>query len=311
MSNPDVDKYVRELDASLTGIPDAARQTILDDVRAHAADAIEAGRDPESVLAALGAPEAVARTAREELGLPPAAPAEPADPATRAGRILHGAALALAVVTAVFVTFLLPLYTTAQSVQSSNGFEQEVYATSTLFEQMGIGVGLLPLLPAALVLLPLVLPSRARAVAGWAVAGLVTAASLLAGFTIGGFYVPLALLLWAAMLVPIWMRGGRVWRIVGAVALLLPAMLAFGGLLTGTLQDASVPMWVTFFVVVLLAVLFAARVPLIDAVVGVLGVGVMLLGVFDSGMLLLALWWSGGLWLVVGLCGLVARGSIR
>ncbi len=314
MNDALTDTYLRELDAALAGVPDAARQSILDDVRAHVADAAAEGRDVPATLAALGAPEEVARDAREQLGVPAASAP---DPAERAGRLLHWAALALAVVTAVFVTFVMPMYTTGVEVAGTEGTEEAIYRTATLFEEMGIGIGLLPLLPASLVLLPLVLPARLRGIAGWTVAALVTAASIVAGFTIGGFYVPLALLLGGAMLVPVWIRRGRrrvsgwIWRIVGALALALPAVFTFSGLFTGTLQDASTPLWITLFVVILVAVLFALGLPFIDLIVAVVGVALMLLGVFDAGMLLMAFWWAGGLWLAAGLCGLAARGRIR
>lgn len=315
MSNSAIDRYLRDLNTALAGVPDTAKRTILDDVRAHAEDALDAGRDPETVIAALGAPDAVARNARDELGVP--AVTVGVDPAERAGHVLHWAALALGVVTAMFVTFLLPLYSTAQTSSRPGGTEETIYSTATLFEEMGIGIGLLPLAPAALVLLPLVLPAELRRITGWAVAALVTAASVIAGFTIGGFYFPLALLLWGAMLVPAWIRGGRrpipgrIGRGLGALGLALPAFIALGGLFTGTLQDPSAPLWVTLFVVILLAVLFAVRSPYIDAIVAVLGTGLMLLGIFDGGMLLLAIWWAGGLWFVTGLCGTAARGGVR
>ena len=314
MTTSATDRYLRELEAALTGVADAAQQSILDDVRAHLADAEAEGRDIDATLAALGTPEEVARDAREQLGV--AAP--PPEPAHRAGRMLHGAALALAVVTAVFVTFLLPLYTAStETAGPGAGMEETIHRTATLFEEMGIGIGLLPLLPAALVLLPLLLPARARAAAGWTVAALITAFAVIAGFTIGGFYLPLALLLWGAMLVPGWIRRGRnritgrIWRVAGALGMALPAAFAFSGLATGTFQDASTPFWYTAFVVLLLSVLFALRLPFVDLVVAVLGVALMLLGVFDGGMLLMALWWAGGLWLVAGLCGAAARGGIR
>ncbi|QTV79012.1 HAAS signaling domain-containing protein [Microbacterium sp. NIBRBAC000506063] len=49
-------RYLDALDAALDGVPDAAKQAILDDVRAHVSDAAEEGRDIDATLAALGSP---------------------------------------------------------------------------------------------------------------------------------------------------------------------------------------------------------------------------------------------------------------
>lgn len=304
------EQYLAALEAALGGVPASARASILDDVRAHLSDAAADGRDIDATLAALGSPESVARDARDQLGVPAASDI---DPAARAGRCLHWTALAVAVVTAMFVSFLLPLFSATIGTVDSAGTESLEYASATLFEEMGLGIGLLPLLPAVLVLLPLVLPQRLRATAGWTVAAVMTVFSVIAGFTIGGFYIPVTLILWAAMLVPSWIRRGRnaatgrTWRIIGAVVMFAPACYAFSGLITGSLRDGGVPFWVTAFVVLLLAVLFGCRVPFIDVVVAVLGAAVMLLAIFGGGMLILALWWAGGLWLAIGLCGIAAR----
>lgn len=310
-----IDRYLHDLDHALAGVPSATRQSILDDMRAHADDAIESGRDPEAVIEAFGTPESVAQSAREELGISDSP--QTVSTAENTRRALHWASLMLAVVSAIFVTFLLPLYTTATEVSDSGGLEESVYAASTLFEALGIGVGLLPLLPAAVVLLPLVLPARMRAIAGWAAAVVVSVGSVVAGFTIGGFFIPLALLLWGAMFVPLWIQrgsnsvSGRVWRIAGALILFIPATFAFGGLVTGTLQDPSPAFWIAAIVITAMTVLFALRVPFIDWIVAAFGAAIMLLSVFDGGMLLLALWWAGGTWLTIGLCGAFARRAAR
>lgn len=311
MSTSAIDKYLQDLDAALAGIPASAKQSILDDVRAHAEDALETGREPDDVVAALGSPTAVADSAREELGVQGIA--NTTDDGTRAERILHWAALALAVVTAVLITFLLPLYTTSENPGVGEGVEESVYATSTLFEALGIGIGLLPLIPASVTLLPLVLPAGMRSIAGWAAAVIVTIGAVVTGLTLGGFFIPIALLLWSAMLVPIWIRrgrhtvSGRVWRTVAAIVLFLPALVAFSGLITGSLQDPSPSIWIAAIIVTALTVLFACRVRFIDLAIAGLGAALMLLGIFDGGMLILALWWAGGLWLVIGFSAAVAK----
>lgn len=306
---PTAERYLRRLGAALHGVPVAARTTILDDIRAHLSDAAADGRDIDDTLAALGSSADLARDAREQWG----AAASDTSVDVRAGRALHWSALALGVVTAVFMTFLIP--TGVEETVTSDGTVTS--STTTLFGQMGLGIGLLPLLPAALVLLPLLLPERARATAGWTVAGVVTVAMIPASASIGAFYLPLALLLWGAMLVPGWIRRGRnpvtgrIWRVVGALVLVSPAAFTIGGILSGSIGYDGTPFWITIAVVAIMAGLFAFRVPLIDPIVAVFGAGLMLLSMVTGGILTLAVWWAGGLWLVIGLCGFVARGGSR
>jgi uncharacterized membrane protein len=78
-----VDRYLKDLDAELQGLPASQRQEILDEVGEHVAAARAAmGADTEAgvraVLERLGDPADIAAEARERFGLP----AEPARPAT-------------------------------------------------------------------------------------------------------------------------------------------------------------------------------------------------------------------------------------
>ncbi|SNU00562.1 hypothetical protein SAMN06298212_10294 [Ruaniaceae bacterium KH17] len=310
----EVDRYLQALDAALAKVPLHSRQAIADDVRAHIADALEEGREPGSVLAALGAPEEVARAAREELGEAPGEePIVRADPATKAQRLLLWAALAIGVVTAVLITFLMPMYEGISTETTVDGVEITTTATATLFEEMGIAVGLIPLLPAALVLLPLLLPERLQRPFGWGVAAAVTVFSVIAGFTIGAFYLPMAFVLWAAMLVPVWIRCGRhprsglAWRVAGALAIALPVVLVLVAALGRTVELVAVPFGLTAAVVLVVAVLFGMRRPYADVVAAVLGAGMMLAAVLPGDLLMMAFWWTGGLWLTIGLSAIAAR----
>ena len=56
-----------------------------------------------------------------------------------------------------------------------------------------------------------------------------------------------------------------------------------------------------------IAVLFAFRVRFTDAVVAVVGFGIMTLALLDAGVLTLVVWWMGSAWLLAGLCALIAR----
>lgn len=303
-----ITRYLDALETELRGLPSLPREAILDDVRAHVADALESGRDPEAVLAALGTPDAVARDAREQFGV-----VTGMTPADRAARILHLATVALAVVTAVLVSFVLPSFAMEELSMSSEGTGSTLQTATSLFAQYGVGIALVTLLPAVLALLPLALPVAARRPVAWVNAVVVTVGSVVAGFTIGGFFVPVALLMWAAILVPGWVRrggsaiGGRIWRTVGAILILIPAVFMLVALATRTVMDAGAPMWIAMILIAAVGVLFGLRLRFIDVTVAVLGVALMVLAVVDAGLLLLAFWWAGGLWLVIGLAAAVGR----
>lgn len=74
---------------------------MLDDVRAHFADAAEAGSSPEQAVASLGDPATFTARVRAELGHEPGR-------TDRIRRILQWLATGVAVFTVMFVTFLLP-----------------------------------------------------------------------------------------------------------------------------------------------------------------------------------------------------------
>lgn len=309
--NDQIKDYLRQLESALQGVPDAARSTILEDVRLHIDEATDQDRDPAEVLAALGPADDVAREAREQLGVPDSTEATATAP-ERAARMLHLSAVILAVITAVFVSFLLPSFATEELSVSSDATGSTLQTATSLFEAYGLIVALLPLLPAGLGVLPLVLRPRWRRPVALVNAVIMTVFSIIAGFSIGGFFIPLSLLLWAAVLVPRWLQRGEptgpglAWRLVGAVAIVSPAVLTIVGLLTDTFTDGGAAFWITALVVFAIGVLFALRIRFVDTIVTVLGAALMLLAVIDAGLLVLAVWLGGGLWLVIGLAAIAA-----
>lgn len=298
--------YIRRLKAALIGLPREARDSIIDDVKAHIDDAQDSGRDAAETLTALGTPQQVADAARAELGVQASAP-----PAESAARTLHAAAIVLAVITAVFVSFLLPAYAIEQSGSEQTG---SVLQTATsLFDRHGLGIALLPLIPALIAALPLMTKPPLRTAAGWAVAGAMSVLSAVAGFSIGGFFLPLTLLLWTAVLLPLWARRGaspaleRTARIIAAVVIASPMLFGVATALIGAFRDPMLPFWIAAAVMIVIAVTFALRVRFADPVVAVVGFGIMMLALFDAGVLTMAVWWIGAAWLVAGVCGMVAR----
>lgn len=325
--------YLRTLEAALADAPAEARAEILADVRAHADDALEQGRPLTEVLEALGPADEVSEQYRRELGLA-GEPGRPGsfgsgiaqDPASlreavadRGARLLHFASVAVAVVTGAFVAFLLPAFAvhsmstgSGSTGSGSTGFGSSTEPVDmgtriqTLFDQLGAGAILLALLPALLALLPLVLPRSLRQPVAIANAVVVSLLALISGFTVGLFYVPLAVLMWAAVVVP-WrvlhgldLATSLLWRIFGGVLVCAPGLLLVSGLITGTIVFS----WGTLALVlvsVVLGVLFALGWRPVYAVIALLGMTAMVLGMVDLGLLTLAVWWVGGAWLAIGL----------
>ncbi|MDJ1370496.1 DUF1700 domain-containing protein [Gulosibacter molinativorax] len=301
-------RYLTSLATELRGLPAETRGEILADVRAHIDEATESGRDIDEVLTKLGDPADVATDAREQLGGDSLR-----DPAERPERMLRIAALVLAIVSAVVVSFLLPSYAIEEVGTAGDATGSTLQSASNLFESYGLGVALLPLLPAVLAVLPLVLPPRFRRAMGWVNAVLMSLFSVVGGFTLGGFFAPLALLMWAAVFVPLWLRQSRpkafglTVRILGAVMLITPTAFGVIGALTGTFMDPDWRFWLAAALTFALGVLFAIRLRYADVVVAGLGAALMLLAVVDAGLLALAVWWMGGLWFVIGLSAIAAR----
>ncbi|GGN63771.1 hypothetical protein GCM10010112_23320 [Actinoplanes lobatus] len=287
--------YLRALGAELPDAPPDTVREIVDDVRAHIADALAGGRTLEQALAGLGSPQTVAAQAREELALPDRTP----DLAARAARLLRAVAVAVGVLTAVYVTFLLPSTLPVDDTE----------AGTTFMQQYGPGLAMLTLLPALLAAAPSVLPTRRRGPAAAAVAAVLTV-FVVVKHDIGLHYVPLMLLLWAAAIVPWAMRrergrlAVRLWHLTAAL------LIAFPGLLTGAsagtgkigLEPAGL-VWVLLPLTLAALCAFGRR-PGYTAT-ALAGTAVMLMALLDGGFLFAAFWWFGGLYLTIGAIGFV------
>ena len=84
--------YLRTLSGELSDAPPDTVREIVEDVRAHIADALDSGRTMDQALAGLGTPQAVAGQARDELALPDVALDHAARAGGRASRLWRAAA---------------------------------------------------------------------------------------------------------------------------------------------------------------------------------------------------------------------------
>lgn len=287
--------YLRALDAELSDFPPDAAHEIVADVRAHIADALDGGRDIAEILAGLGGPDTVAGQAREELGLPVQ------DGAERAARTLSVVAPAAGVLIAVCVSFLLPSAVPVDPLGADSG-EQGVV------RRFGPGIAMLTLLPALLVAAPLVLPGRVRGAARFAAATVLAVAACAAG-EIGLYYVPLALVAWAAATVPWAVRrgaGGRWWRYLTGGFVALPGVLVAVASAGGSVGVGWVgaALWIAGPLAA--GALCAYGIRAGYAVTALAGALVMILSMAERGFLFAAFWLFGGLYLAIGACGYAA-----
>ena len=266
------------------------RDAVLDDVRAHFADAADAGRTPEQAAESLGDPAQFTERVRAELGHAPGR-------TERMWRILQWLAVGVAVFTAMFVTYLLP---------DTRGDE---------FNEPGFEVVLLHLIPALIAVLPIFVPARVRRVTTTAVAIVLTVASFAVFESMYNvsFFLPSAMLAWAALIVPIIARNGRPaagWRITAGVLTALPALLALVGGLVGS-WEVTVEMVVYTVVFLLLGALIALGRPWAGVVLAAAGVALLVESTLSPGLLVLAAWWAGGLLLTVGVSHTLANARPR
>ncbi|MFE6996562.1 hypothetical protein ACFVAE_11435 [Microbacterium sp. NPDC057659] len=292
------EKYLRDVERMLRGIDPDHRQTVLDDLRGHFADAADLGRPVDEVVVGLGAPAEIAERAREEFGADDSA-------AERAWWVLQGATALSALVLGVLVAYILPLYSVAQA--DSNG--ATVTGTRTL---AGMGDPWAPLaafVPGVLTLIPLLVPRRARTTAAVTTGVVLTLAALIAGFTIGMFFVPTCMLAWAAAVVWTRLRGpgfGRGWRIAGMVLALVPVAVLVAFVMLGSLLYRLGPLlWGGLAIAVVLALLIARGVGAAGWALAALG-----LVVLPEGLVLAAPLGAfnlmGAWWLTIGLAHAVA-----
>lgn len=221
----------------------------------------------------------------------------------RGGRVtsvLYSLTLVIGVATAAFIASAVPVPDPA--------------------EQWGGGAVFLFFFPTLLAAIPLAVPSRARVPIAIVIALILSVLTLVAvspvlGF-IGWFYLPMACAMWAAAVVPWWMRRGissrAAWwlRTVGGIVVALPSVAVIAGLLAG----AFLMSWGTVAVAILgllLSVGYAIGSRVVAIVIAVGGAALMIGAAVDPGFFALAAWWMGGAWLVIAAVGLVLPLSRR
>jgi hypothetical protein len=273
------ESYLRDISKRLKALTPEQRDAVLDDVRAHFAEAADAGRSPEQAAESLGDPATFTQRVRAELGHEPGR-------ADRMRRILLWLATGVAVFTAMFVSF----WNQDESVSMPN----------TQFEAHGFGIVLLSLAPALIVALPNFASPRGRTVFTAAVAIMLSVVSF--AFPDGWAFAPTAWLAWAALVVPVIARNGPPaagWRIAGGVLAVLPMALVVSGAVAGS-WDLNVESVVYTVVVAGLGVLMALGKPWAGVILAMVGVAALVSSALYPGMLTSGVWWAGGLFITLG-----------
>lgn len=273
------DAYLRDVGKRLRSLTPEQRDAVLDDVRAHFAEAEDAGRTPEQAAESLGDPAQFTARVRDELGHEPGG-------TDRMRRILLWLATAVGVFAAMFVSFWQPV----NSLQVPN----------TQFEAHGFGIVLLSLTPALIAPLPNFASARARTLFTAAVAIMLSVVSFV--FPEGWAFAPTAWLAWAALVVPVIARNGPPavgWRITGGALALLPMAFGIGGALVGS-WDLSLETVLYTVAIAALGVLMALGKPWAGVVLALVGVAALVSSALYPGMLTSAVWWAGGLFITLG-----------
>lgn len=324
------DDYLRSVERMLRGIAPEHRTAVLEDLRGHFADAEDAGLPVDETIRGLGSPKEIADRALEEFDGVDAGAVK--GRAERAWRVLQGSAVVLAVVIGVVVAFILPTHTIASSGDGGSSVDH-----LTVLQNDGIWVALLTLIPAMIAAVPVLVSQAARLAVSVICAMLVTVLMFISMWTIGGFFLPVVLMSWAALIVWARMRTagfGIVWRIAGGALTALPVLAGlgsfgippgFGGPLGfgiprryADYTEAPGPSigiegggWVLLAGLLALGVLIAVGYRWAGWALAALGAAVLVTGLVSGGLLTLLVIWLGGWWLTIGLAHAVATTRLR
>jgi len=309
-----LDVHLRALRAELADLPGPRREEVVDDVRAHVTDAVESGRPLPRVLAGLTPPGAF----REELGLPPRGDGAPlvAARATAAGAAVVALATG-ALVLALHVLSSVPWQAGVGQAQAHD-LPPDLLGGSVL----AVAPAVVAALAAALLFVPRSFaagpgtsPRPAAHAASWVAALALSAATAVDLGGSGWWWLPAALLAWAAVVVPRRLRRPpsarrtAVRRWLRATVVLLPVGLCSAGV-TASGGVRPVDGWTVFYLAAVAALVVVGVLVGLGSRAGhvalaAAGALVMVLAVVEMGMPVLAVWWSGGVWLLLGLVGLV------
>lgn len=235
----------------------------------------------------------------------------------RAAWLLGLAALLLAVVTAVVFMVLVPLYNTATVIEENaeTGRPELILpepdsSSATLVEAVGWAGALVTLVPAVLLLVPLLVPERLRSAARVGAGVVLTAFVLLGIATIGAFFVPTLVLAWAAVLAPGTCEasesGRRAWRVVGALLIVASVIALEFSVGMGTVEiDPFAVVLGAASIVVAVGFGLGRTWAYVASAVG--GAVLLVLAAASESMLMLAFWLAGGFWLAFGIAALAVR----
>lgn len=303
--------YLAQLRDALGHLPGSERESILSDTRRRIAKLPGRGRWMPDIIAALGPAEALAGSFEK---------VEPEALKVRSGyefltRILAWPTFAFALLTAAVLLFA-PQAGITTSIDTASSFSDQSVSFGYI-EQDGrpgwINTELLPaalvaLVPALFSLTPLILRGKASAVLQLFGALVMSAVTVLAGFSIGLFFLPFVILLFSLFLVPpVMMRGamgraGWVWRTIGTLLLLAVLAVAALGILRATTS------WLLLVPALVLVPVLGHLVRWRWAEIALIAVGLAFI-IYAALMMPTMIWGflAGGLFFLVGHLGLAGN----
>ncbi|GIE76529.1 hypothetical protein Aph02nite_24790 [Actinoplanes philippinensis] len=230
-------------------------------------------------------------------------------PGLPAGRTLRIITVAVGVAIAVYVSFWMPVGYVPTDVSPIDPEGQSVV------QRFGPFFALLSLLPALVAAIPMTFPARAQGWAGAGSAAVLTVFAVSAG-NLGLYYFPVAMLLWAATIVPLVLdRGiGRsaalVWRLVAAAFLVLPALPAGSAIFSDDsgIVWIAVVLWVVAPIALAALCVWGMRVGY--ALTAFAGAAVMVAAVVEQGFLFAAFWLVAAVYLLIGASGFTVTRTV-
>lgn len=298
--------YLRKLDRSLKDLSKDERQIAADEVAAQIVGGLERGSKITEVMRELDDVDTYAKRYRAE-----ARRAAAADLGSlRKAGMLHLMAAIVALLGGMFVALRMPSFM-LEIADSTGSTTTEV---RTIAQEYGVGAVLLALVPAVLAALPLIVPLKWRTPIAIANASLMTVIAGLAAFSIGMFVMPLAVLMWAAVIVPWQMRRGFSFansirsRLIFGALIALPGLLIAYNAFTGSFILDTMG-WLVVAIPLVLGTLFAYGMRAAALITGIIGFVAIGYTIVFPGLLMLATWWIGGLYISFGFGAYVAWGE--
>ena len=305
LSTTSVEHYLTAVSLELAGAPSTARAAVLDDLRAHIEDALEAGRPLDTVLAGLGDPHTVAADYLKQAGLVPTA--------SRLSWWYDLITLLVAIL-AMVIGVVEAARDTMPGVDPDTGLPME---ESMLGAYNGLGVLVLTLVPVLAIAALLFVPLARRNLLRLILAGVFTVGLLYRTLVWSAndvFYAVISALtvdpavvfaLWGGVFLAIWLRSSRPRALALTLRLIAAAVLIYVGALglgaAGGFTADAIPSLILSGAWIVVGVLFAFGIRWGYLLGAVLAAVVMIMALISTSPFAMLNWVAASVALVMSL----------